>query len=526
VRELVSILRRSRRQNFHFISLVSRIFTREDVSKSIVKLIMVYDPLQQDEPFLEEERVESEEQEEQATPPPPYESIILEDERGANAGSTLVEQGKQQSTSGYKDVGAHNSNNNNVHVPYFEVSVLDPVKQGEGVSAYISYKVVSKIGSNASHTLEQEERTVIRRFRDFTWLRNCLRKECSGIILPPLPPKSVVEKYKMTPEFVEDRRRGLDVFLHKVLSHPVLHTSPELKLFLQASEAEFAIESSRMSTALGSAALAESGGASNLASKTLMTATKFFKSLSDNAGLALSPTISSSSVQHHIRHEETPEYAAIKNYYVHLEAHLNEVHQHAQRLTRQHERMGACLAAFGESLKALSSSDTNSSNNNNNNVGDDYMGRLSSRATNASSGWVQSASELHTSFEGPLRDVLRSVRSAKKTIEDRDDCLVAKIHAQMNVDSKRKTLAKLQSTPGMRQDRVMEAERHVQDALRQSQEATTAYTGLTERMDSDIVRFQEERAKELKSILIQWCDIEQKTHGTVSHAWEGKELNK
>jgi hypothetical protein len=72
----------------------------------------------------------------------------------------------------------------------------------------------------------------------------------------------------------------------------------------------------------------------------------------------------------------------------------------------------------------------------------------------------------------------------------------------------------------------MEAERHVQDALRQSQDAPTAYTRLIERMDSDIVRFQEERAKELKSILIQWCDIEQKTHGTVSHAWEGKELNK
>ena len=498
------------------------------------------DPLQQQEPSsLEEEeeeeveeRVEKEkkvEKEEQAPPPPPpYESIILEDERGD---SSLLEHGKQQqsvsqSTSGYHNtvVGlSHNTttnNNNNHSAPYFEVSVLDPVKQGEGVSAYISYKVVSKTGEGGGDALtsQQQERTVIRRFRDFTWLRNCLRKECSGIILPPLPPKSVLEKYKMTPEFVEDRRRGLDVFLHKVLSHPVLHASPEVKLFLQASEAEFAIESSRMSTALGSAAPAESGGASNLASKTLMTATKFFKSLSDNAGLALSPTISSSSVQHHIRHEETPEYAAIKNYYVHLEAHLNEVHQHAQRLTRQHERMGTCLAAFGESLKALSSHTADS-----NTAADEYMGALSSRAMDASSGWVQSASELHTSFEGPLRDVLRSVRSAKKTIEDRDDCLVTKIHAQMNVDSRRKTLAKLQSTPGMRQDRIMEAERHVQDALRQSQEANTAYTRLIERMDSDIVRFQEDRAKELKNILIQWCDIEQKTHGIVSQAWGGQD---
>lgn len=59
---------------------------------------------------------------------------------------------------------------------------------------------------------------VIRRFRDFTWLKNCLRKENVGIIVPPMPPKNVVEKYKMTPEFIEERRRGLEVFLKKVVS--------------------------------------------------------------------------------------------------------------------------------------------------------------------------------------------------------------------------------------------------------------------------------------------------------------------
>jgi hypothetical protein len=149
------------------------------------------------------------------------------------------------------------------------VRVVDPVKQGDGVNAYTSYKVVTVDAQGA-------RREVIRRFRDFVWVRNCLGKEFAGIILPSLPPRNVVEKYKMTPDFVEDRRRALEVFLVKTTSHPTLSGSPELDLFLRASESEFMIESCRMSNLLGSAAPAESGGASGLASNALSTASKFF----------------------------------------------------------------------------------------------------------------------------------------------------------------------------------------------------------------------------------------------------------
>jgi hypothetical protein len=40
----------------------------------------------------------------------------------------------------------------------------------------------------------------------------------AGIIIPPMPPRNVVEKYKMTPEFIEERRKGLESFLRKVVS--------------------------------------------------------------------------------------------------------------------------------------------------------------------------------------------------------------------------------------------------------------------------------------------------------------------
>lgn len=435
--------------------------------------------------------------------PPPYESIVLSHEHPSDGSGGIDGMDPQ-----LQEVTDEPRN--------FEVKVIDPVKQGDGVNAYISYKVVSTLNDG-----NLGRREVIRRFRDFTWLRNCLRKKFSGIIVPPLPPRSVVEKYKMTPDFVEDRRRALERFLYNVLSHPVLSSSSELKLFLQASESEFAIESSRVSAELGSAAPAESGGASGLASKTLHTASKFFKSLTDTAGLALASShgaVGSMNVQQHIKTEETPEYIAIRTYFNHLEAHLNEVHQQAQRLTRQHERLGKSMSEFGESLEMLSSKMKPLHDVTSGDAGE-YSSVLGKKANTAGQEWSHSAGNLHMKFEAPLRELLRSIQSAKKTIEDRDESLVAKVQAQMHVDSKKGSLAKLQVTPGTRQDRIMEAERHVQQAVHHSEEATKKYQDLVERMDADIDRFQRDRTRDLKQLLVQFCQVEQDAHQATYNAW-------
>lgn len=40
----------------------------------------------------------------------------------------------------------------------------------------------------------------------------------AGSIIPPLPEKNVVEKYKLTDEFVEQRRAALAVFMNRIVS--------------------------------------------------------------------------------------------------------------------------------------------------------------------------------------------------------------------------------------------------------------------------------------------------------------------
>jgi hypothetical protein len=52
---------------------------------------------------------------------------------------------------------------------------------------------------------------VIRRFRDFAHLEQQLADKHKGIIIPPLPEKNAVQKFQMSSEFIEDRRRALQV---------------------------------------------------------------------------------------------------------------------------------------------------------------------------------------------------------------------------------------------------------------------------------------------------------------------------
>ena len=57
--------------------------------------------------------------------------------------------------------------------------MYDPVKQGEGMSAYVSYRVETK--TNLPQ-YQQQENEVIRRFRDFAWLKSKLAEKNPGVI--------------------------------------------------------------------------------------------------------------------------------------------------------------------------------------------------------------------------------------------------------------------------------------------------------------------------------------------------------
>ncbi|XP_057710830.1 sorting nexin-2 isoform X2 [Corythoichthys intestinalis] len=168
------------------------------------------------------------------------------------------------------------------------ISVSDPEKVGDGINAYVAYKVTTK-ASPPSPLFRLPEFSVRRRFSDFLGLHGKLASKYAhaGYIVPPAPEKSIVGTSLRRPgcaldetrprhsnvyrvchvssagmtkvkvgmedpssnEFVEKRRSALERFLTRTAQHPVLLKDPDLVHFLESSELPRAINTQAVSGA-------------------------------------------------------------------------------------------------------------------------------------------------------------------------------------------------------------------------------------------------------------------------------------
>jgi len=113
------------------------------------------------------------------------------------------------------------------------VIVKNPIKHGEGYKSFVLYTVKCTAPDSSNMNVK-------RRYSDFVWLRERLFTTAPGAFIPPLPAKSFFGRF--AEEFVERRRRGLEVFLKQLLRHDVLRLDKTLHLFLSASRSGLEVE--------------------------------------------------------------------------------------------------------------------------------------------------------------------------------------------------------------------------------------------------------------------------------------------
>ncbi|TNN00410.1 hypothetical protein fugu_011656 [Takifugu bimaculatus] len=101
------------------------------------------------------------------------------------------------------------------------VSVKDPEKIGDGMNAYMAYKVTTQ---TTLQMFRHKTFTVRRRFSDFLGLYEKLSEKHgpNGFIVPPPPEKSILD-------FVERRRGALERYLQRVVDHPSLLQDPDVR---------------------------------------------------------------------------------------------------------------------------------------------------------------------------------------------------------------------------------------------------------------------------------------------------------
>ncbi|KAL7406752.1 hypothetical protein ABVT39_025730 [Epinephelus coioides] len=137
-----------------------------------------------------------------------------------------------------------------------DVAVTNPEKVGDGMNAYVAYKVSTR---TSLAMFKNKTFSVRRRYSDFLGLYEKLsvKQSLQGCIIPPPPEKSVVGMTKVkvgmddpsSVEFVERRRAALERYLQRVVSHPLLLQDPDVREFLEREELPRAVNTQALSGA-------------------------------------------------------------------------------------------------------------------------------------------------------------------------------------------------------------------------------------------------------------------------------------
>ncbi|KAM4734211.1 sorting nexin-1a [Anableps anableps] len=136
------------------------------------------------------------------------------------------------------------------------VSVKDPEKIGDGMNAYMAYKVSTQ---TTLPMFRNKTFTVRRRFSDFLGLYEKLSEKHgpNGLIVPPPPEKNLLGMTKMkvgkedssSADFLERRRGALERYLQRVVNHPMLLQDPDVREFLEKEELPRAVSTQALSGA-------------------------------------------------------------------------------------------------------------------------------------------------------------------------------------------------------------------------------------------------------------------------------------
>ncbi|GFQ04877.1 sorting nexin 1 [Phtheirospermum japonicum] len=357
--------------------------------------------------------------------------------------------------------------------PHLTVSVSDPAKMGNGVQAYISYKVITKTNFPE---YDGPEKIVIRRYSDFVWLRDRLFEKYKGVFIPPLPEKSTVEKFRFSAEFIEMRRQALDVFVNRIASHHELQQSEDLRIFLQADEQT--MERARSQ---------ETG----IFKKKPADLMQIFKSKVSDVVLGKEKPVE----------ESNPEYEKLKNYIFQLEDHLTEAQKHAYRLVKRHKD-------FGKAVKLLANCEENA-------LGKAFS-ELGAKSEILSIKLPKEAHHLLMNFEEPLKDYVRAVQSIKATIAERANAFRHHYELAEAIKFKEIDMNKLRLT---RSEKLAEAEHEYEELKADGVEAARRFEKIVKLMNEEIVRFQEQKTLDMGLAFHEFAKGQARLANNIAEAW-------
>ena len=390
--------------------------------------------------------------------------------------------------------------------PDLAVAVAEPVKQGDGMSAYFTYEISTKT-SLPQYAFGQF--SVTRRFRDFDWLHAQLALKYPGAIVPPLPEKQSVQTttqkvtgIKQSESFLENRRAGLQRFLHHLAAHPMLHTAADFKEFLEKDDAGFEAwkELSKQTKAPLYMAMAES-------SKQYFN-TAYSKGMTYLSGKHDTPATNA----------HTPlvdeRCVGMANYASSLKSNLTSVHTYAKAYVERHKCLGASLNNFGDALSQLARCEAAI----NQSLGEG-IGHMGDCMSTLSATYAEQADREAAAFEEPMKHYVRLLGAVKTAVHCRDSALSTLNRASASLASKKDRLESMRTSGTAKEEKLAAASKDLSDAEEAVTLAKAQYEEISQRVETEIARFQNEKLADFKRYCVQFIKLQLDYSHRIQASW-------
>ncbi|KDR15997.1 sorting nexin-2-like isoform X2 [Zootermopsis nevadensis] len=358
---------------------------------------------------------------------------------------------------------------------FIQVTVTEPQKLGEGMAAYVAYKVITRTNMPI---FRKRSFSVMRRFSDFLGLHDKLVEKYlrMGRIIPPAPEKSVIgmTKIKMSnqpeqgssAEFVEKRRASLERYLNRTAAHPILGIDPDFREFL---EADMELPKATNTSALSGA------GVMRLFNKVGETVNKITYKMDES-----DPWFEEKTQQ-------------IEN----LDTQLRKLHANVETLVLHRKDLAVLTSAFAKSAAMLSNCEEHTS---------------LSRALSQLAEVEEKVEALHNEQANAdfsvlcelLKDYIALTVAIKEVFHERVKVYQNWQHSQQMLNKKREQKAKLELSG--KPDKGNQASVEVVEWEAKVERGQEEFDNISKMIKKEMERFEVSRVKDFKAIIIQYLE--------------------
>ncbi|XP_036382345.1 sorting nexin-2 isoform X2 [Megalops cyprinoides] len=366
------------------------------------------------------------------------------------------------------------------------ISVSDPEKVGDGMNAYMAYKVTTK---TSQPIFNRDEVSVKRRFSDFLGLHSKLATKYmhSGYIVPPAPEKSIVGMTKVkvgkedlsSAEFVEKRRSALERYLMRTVKHPILLQDPDVIQFLESSELPRAVSTQALSGA----------GILRMVNKAADAVNKMTIKMNESD----------------VWFEEK------QQQFENLDQQLRKLHASVEALVLHRKELSVNTASFAKSAAMLGNSEDHTA---------------LSRALSQLAEVEEKIDQLHQEqayadfylFSELLGDYVRLITAVKGVFDQRMKTWSKWQDAQVMLQKKREAEAKLQF--GNKPDKLQQAKDEIKEWEAKVQQGERDFEQISKTIRKEVGRFEKERVKDFKVVIIKYLESLVHTQQQLIKYWE------